>query len=336
MENNQNLDFIAIGDIVIDNFIELIHADLREEDGQKKICMNFSDKIPYENSTEITAVGNSPNAAVSASRLGLKSALVTDMGEDKNGQKCLDSLENDGVITDFVTTHNNQPTNYHFVLLFKADRTILVKHAEYDYKLPDIGKPKWIYLSSLAENSHPYQLEIAKYSKENPDVKMAFQPGTFQIEQGYEKLKEIYEASELFFCNREEAKRILKPLGKDIEGVDIPALLKMIRELGPNIIVITDGPNGAYTWDGEEMWHMPMYPDPKKPFDRTGAGDSFSSTFTSALAVGKTIDEALMWAPINSMSVVQHLGAQKGLLTREKLEEYLANAPENYNPQKIV
>ncbi len=100
-----------------------------------------------------------------------------------------------------------------------------------------------------------------------------------------------------------------------------------MHKLGPKIVVITDGPRGAYTFDGNEKWHMPMYPDPAPPVDRTGAGDSFSSTFTAALALGKTIPEALSWGPINSMSVVQYIGAQRGLLARETLESFLANAP---------
>jgi len=33
--------------------------------------------------------------------------------------------------------------------------------------------------------------------------------------------------------------------------------------------------------------------------------------------------------------VVQHIGAQAGLLTREKVLEYLANAPEEYKAQQI-
>jgi sugar/nucleoside kinase (ribokinase family) len=51
--------------------------------------------------------------------------------------------------------------------------------------------------------------------------------------------------------------------------------------------------------------------------------------------LGKTVAEALSWGPINSMNVVQHIGAQEGLQTREKLEEFLANAPDHYKPQKI-
>ena len=80
---------------------------------------------------------------------------------------------------------------------------------------------------------------------------------------------------------------------------------------------------------------MPPYPDPKPPFERTGAGDAFSSTFVVALALGLDIPSALRWAPINSMSVVQYVGAREGLLTREKLEEYLAKAPKDYEPKKI-
>ena len=80
---------------------------------------------------------------------------------------------------------------------------------------------------------------------------------------------------------------------------------------------------------------MPPYPDPKPPLNRTGAGDAFASTFTSAFALGKSIREALRSAPINSAYVVQQIGAQKGLLMREQLEKYLAIAPENYRPRKI-
>ncbi|MFC1623600.1 carbohydrate kinase family protein [Patescibacteria group bacterium] len=337
-KKTKDLDFVAIGDIVIDNFIQLKEAEVYKDEktGREKICMNFADKIPYQEAVEVPAVGNSPNASVSAARLGLKSALITNIGDDKNGQTCLESLKEDGVITDYVDIHEGEKTNYHYVLRFEADRTILVKHAEFDYKFPDIGSPKWIYLSSLAENSLPYHKEIIKYLEEHPDIKLAFQPGTFQMNLGYEKLKEIYQKSELFFCNKEEAKRILKPLRDDAQDAEINDLLKMMRELGPKITIITDGPNGAYVYDGENILHTPMYPDPEAPVDRTGAGDSFSSTFTSALALGKTMEEALMWAPINSMSVVQYVGAQKGLLSRKKLEEYLKDAPKEYLPKKII
>ena len=108
-----------------------------------------------------------------------------------------------------------------------------------------------------------------------------------------------------------------------------------MHELGPEIVVVTDGAKGAYAYDGKEYLFIPIYPDPKPPYSRTGAGDAFASTTVSALALGQTLEKALAWAGINSMAVVQQVGANVGLLTREKLEEYLAKAPENYKARKI-
>jgi sugar/nucleoside kinase (ribokinase family) len=78
-----------------------------------------------------------------------------------------------------------------------------------------------------------------------------------------------------------------------------------------------------------------MYPDPKPPLDRTGSGDAFSATLTAALALGLSLPEALAWGPVNSMSVVQYIGAREGLLSRAKLDEYLGAAPDGYEVKKV-
>lgn len=328
---DNNFDFIAIGDTTTDAFIKIEHASVYKDGlGEEKLCVENRAKIPYESVTVVPAVGNSPNAAVAAHRLGLASALVTNIGDDAYGKEDLETFKKNGVDTRFVKVHAGKPSNYHFVLWFHAERTILIKHTAYQYELPDIGKPKWIYLSSLGENLIEYHHDIARFLKNNPETKLAFQPGTFQIKLGYEALKDLYKASELFFCNKEEARLILKTTE------DGPAkLAQMMREHGPKIAVITDGPHGAYAANGNATWHMPMYPDPAPPVDRTGAGDAFASTVTSYMALGMPIEEALLRGPINSMSVVQYVGAQEGLLSREKLEAFLKKAPSNYRAEKV-
>jgi len=332
----KRIDLLTIGDIVVDAFIKLkdAHINCKVDSTSCELCLRFGDKVPYESLTVIPAVGNSPNAAVAAARLGLNSALVTNIGKDKNGEDCLDSLKKDRVITKYVTKEKSKDTNYHFVLWYDVDRTILIKHTEFEYKFPKLGEVSWIYLSSLAENSLEYHTEIVKYLKSHPDTKLAFQPGTFQMKIGAEKLKDIYAHTEVFFCNLEEAQRILKI--KDLPAeAGVLSLAKGLQKLCPKIVVISDGPKGAYMYVNNELWYQPIYTDIALPFERTGAGDAFSSTFTSALALGKSPLEALSWAPINAMSVVQEIGAQKGLLSREKLEEYLQNAPEDYKARKI-
>lgn len=325
-------DFLAIGDVVTDAFIRLkeasVHCTINRE--KCEICMAFTDKIPYESVTIVPAVGNSPNAAVSAARLGLRSALVSDVGGDYFGTECLNALTAEGVATDFVRTHKDHKTNYHYVLWYEDDRTILVKHEDFPYALPDINDPGWVYLSSLGENSLPYHEAIIDYLEQRPAVKLAFQPGTFQMKFGRERLRRIYERADVFFCNTGEARKILRT-----EEEDKKKLLAPMHALGPKVVVITDGVKGAYAYDGKEALFMRAYPDPKPPFERTGAGDAFSSTFTVALALGFDVRAALRWGPINSMSVVQQVGARVGLLTRDKIEAYLKTAPADYEPKTI-
>lgn len=332
----QQYDFVAIGDITIDAFIQLSEKDANvicDIEGKPcQLMMNFGDKLPFESVKVVNAVGNAPNASVSAHRLGLRSAIVTNLGHDRNGKDCLDTLRREGVSTDFVNVHERKNTNYHYVLRYGAERTILIKHEDYPYVLPDFGvPPRYIYFSSVGEKGIQFHHDIATYVREHPDTKLVFQPGTFQIRLGYQKLRDLYAVTEIFFCNKEEAQSILE--SKDDH---IPNLLRELRERGPKIPVVTDGPNGAYVLDGETVWHMPMYPDPAPPVDRTGAGDSFSSTFTTAIALGQDVQTALSWGPINSMSVVQYIGAQEGLLSQDKLEEHLKNAPKDYKPEKVT
>src|SRR3989344_4723387 len=99
-------DFVAIGDLVIDAFIKLKDASVTCDINREHctISMTFGDKIPYESVTVVPAVGNSANASVAAAHLGLKSALISNIGSDDNGKACLASLTKDGVSTEFVST----------------------------------------------------------------------------------------------------------------------------------------------------------------------------------------------------------------------------------------
>jgi ribokinase len=329
-------DFVALGDIVVDAFIELnkdaadVSTDM--DTGRMTLHMPFGSKLPYDGVTVVPAVGNASNASVSAHRLGLRSALITNLGHDRYGKDCLDQLRQEGVDTDLIKMHEGKKTNYHYVLQYGPERTILIKHEEYPYALPPLqDPPRYLYFSSIGENSIPFHHEVAAYLRDHPETKLAFQPGTFQIRLGVEALKNLYAVTEIFFCNKEEAQEILKT-----EERDVAVLLRGIRALGPRMPVITDGPNGAYALSDDEVWFMPMYPDPAPPKDRTGAGDAFASTFTAAIALGHDVKTALAWGPINSMSVVQHIGAQAGLLSKDALIERLEHAPAGYAAARIA
>lgn len=328
-------DVISVGDIVTDAFIKLIpeEAVTYQNNKGKWLAMPFATKLPFDHAEIIEAVGNAANAAVAFARLGLESSLITNVGADTHGRDMIKALDKRGVDTSFVRINRGKKSNYHYVLWYKDERTILIKHEEYDYNWPHLRVseiPRWVYFSSISEHALDYHDEVAEWLDENPYVKLAFQPGTFQIEIGVDRLRKIYRRSEALILNREEAASVG---GGKID--DVHDLFDKLHELGPRIVVITDGPKGAYASDGTSRYQMPVYPDPEPPVDRTGAGDSFASTFVAALIKGNTIEGALQWAPINSMSVVQKVGAQAGLLKEDELEALLRKSPDSYRPKRL-
>ena len=328
---HKQIDILAIGDLTTDAFIRLkdAHIHCRINHDERELCLPFGGKIPFEYVKVVKGVGNAANASVAAARLGLRTALVSNAGDDTNGHECMNELQSQKVITSYIKVHKNKPTNYHFVLWYEADRTILVNHVEYDYQLPKLPRSKWIYLTSVAANTFPYHMAIADYLEAHPDIKLAFQPGTYQLKLGLSELQRIYARADVFIANREEVAALLKSSG------DLKSLLKSIHDRGPKLVLITDSVDGAYLFDGDHYYHMPIYPDSRPPLERTGCGDAFASTFVGALALGLTPLEALTWAPVNPMSVAQFIGAQEGLLTREQLEWWLNRAQVDYRPKEI-
>ena len=326
------LDFLAVGDITTDTFIRLkdahIHADVSHEN--ETITMEWGAKIPYEFAVEVNGVGNAANAAVASARLGLKTGFLSYVGSDQNGDADVAVLKKEGVDASLVTRIADA-SNHDFVLWFGAERTILVKHTLAPYAVPAaLEAPRYLYLSSVGDATGTFHKNIAAWLSKNPETKLAFQPGQ-ELAQGLESLTELYARTDIYISNKQEAEALLGlPAGTDMKKV-----LEAMAAVGPKTVLITDGPDGAYAYDGKQVLRVPMYPDPNPPYDRTGAGDAFASTVVGALALGKPLEEALLWGPINSMSVVQKTGAQEGLLKRMDIEALLAHAPAGYTITKL-
>lgn len=325
---------LMIGDIFTDAFIKLNESSakiIKEEDGKEWLALPFGQKPPYDQVDIVRSVGPSPNAAVSAARLGLNASLMAWVGSDDVGREAIDHLKGENVGTTAMVVEQGKATSYWYVLRYGADRTMLVKSEKYEYQWTDpMQTPDWIYLSYIGADSWPLHEALIDYLDRNQDVKLAFQPGTFHFKWGVEKLADIYKHSHIVVMNREEAVDVTGGSYDDLKG-----LTSKLHDLGPAIAVITDGPKGSYASFDGKLVTIPNYPDPAEPLDRTGAGDAFASTIVSALALGEPMETALTWAPINSMSVVQQLGAQAGLLEKSAIAAHLTKAPEDYTVHEL-
>lgn len=321
-------DLISIGDSTIDVFLELEEASVNcEIDPEEcKLILDYADKIPVNGVTRVSAVGNAANNAIGASRLGLKTALYTMVGDDMDGKEMREIFQQEGVARDYIVTDTGKKSNFSAVINFKAERTILVYHEDRTYNLPELDKSKWVYFTSLGKGHDVLHEQIPAYIKSS-GAKLAFQPGSHQIREGKERFKPILDVTEVILINKRESEEILGKTG------EVPELLRGMGELGPKIVVITDGKDGSWTFDGEKIRFCPTFPE-KEIKERTGAGDAYSTGFVAGLISDIGVEEAMKWGSVNGASVVEYIGAREGLLTRDAMEKRVEASPEIKVEQK--
>ncbi len=314
------LDVFAIGDTVLDTFINVqddaVHCNLNRSACQ--IAFTLGEKVPVDGLTKIPGAGNASNAAVASKRLGLTSAIYATIGRDEVGRSILARWNEEGVQTTFVAKSHEFETNHHIVLSYKGERTILICHNPYHYELPKrLPRIKRLYYTSLGKNHQALEHELLSYLEAHPEVRVTFQPGTHQLQRLARGLTNVLVRTDILAMNREEAELFLE----QPKGADLHDQLKRLIDLGPRIAIITDGEHGSYASDGTQAWFCDPFPVPC--LERTGAGDAYAATFSWALDKGFSLAEAMRHATANSASVIQFVGPQAGLLTREGVERLM-------------
>jgi ribokinase len=332
----ERFDIVFVGDVAVDQYLTLVDDVVRVEEGPdaRRLVLPFGAKVACEVTSTVPAGGNSANAAVACARLGLRTALVAYVGDDGLGRGAVAALQSEGVDASLVRPDPAAPTNRNFVLRVGHERTILVHHEQHECHWPHLRPaevPSWLYLSSVGTDSHGYEDQIVDWLESEPQVSLAFEPGTLQIARGPAALGRLFKRSALVVCNREEAATLTGAHASD----DPVRLLDGMLALGTERVVITDGSAGAFGTDGTARWAVPVFPDDGPVVDRTGAGDAFAGTLVAAVAAGLPLDEAMARAPVNSMRVVQQVGSQAGLLDTATVEALLAVAPEGYGVREI-
>ncbi len=320
-------DIISVGDAMIDTFIKIndahVQCNINKEDCQ--LCVNYGDKIPVESLTHLVA-GNAANNAVGSARLGLKTAIYVNVGSDESGFKIKKKLAEEKVDPSYIKVNEGMDSNYSAVLSFQGERTIFVYHQQWDYDLPKMEPTKWVYYTSASASftKTDFSRQLAEYVTKT-GAKMGYNPGTYQMKAGVKNFPDILAATEVFFVNVEEAKRILEiPEEKEI---GIKELLQKTRnDLGLKTVVITDGKDGSYSFDGTDAWKLAEFPGER--VEATGAGDAFATATCAALFHGKILPEAMVWGSINGASVVHEVGPQAGLLTLEEIEKRRNSRPD--------
>ncbi|NQU78040.1 carbohydrate kinase family protein [Candidatus Falkowbacteria bacterium] len=322
---------------VVDNKSDLTKARLA--------CFESGAKIIVDEAN-FSLGGGASNTAVAFARLGLKTGVIAKTGKDREAEKIIEEMQEEGVDTSFIdqtrllARHGKKTvTGFSFIVGTGKD----MEHTAFLYRgandelqvnepLLSRIKTSWIYAASLSGNNWPLILRnVGKHvynSKHKPGtfkkakgVKFAWNPGQVQIEAGKRRLEKFLEVTDVLILNKDEATELVMSDTRNVKSEaqlkNTEFLLRTIQGWGPEIVVITSGEKGAHViWNQQVYFHKAKKVKTK---DTTGAGDAFGAGFVAGLELFKDTKKALELGILNGARVVTEVGAQEGLMRRDDI-----------------
>jgi len=309
---NTKYDIITVGSATVDVFA---HTDPTQSEvvnirHHKDIAYPLGAKILIKE-MHFFVGGGGTNAAVAFSRLGLKTAYLGKIGKDDNGKTISDCLFKEKV--DFIGAYG-EISGYSVILdSVKEDRTIFTyKGANDDMSYGDVNfknfDTTWLYLSSMMKESLNTEQKVAEHARKK-GIKIAYNPSLYIVKNHSRSVRSIIKHSDIVVFNKEEAEALVTSMYDNVFN-----LLFEVSKLGPKIVVITDGHNGAHCYNTADETVYSAKPAHVNVVETTGAGDAFASGFVTGIMSGKDIGTALKMGMINAESVIRYLGAKNILL----------------------
>jgi sugar/nucleoside kinase (ribokinase family) len=315
-------DIITIGGAARDIFFEIKKIKPVKTTGK------FSEeylKVPYgekmiSDATYYDYGGGAVNSAVAISRLGLKSAVLCNIGKEGSGDLIVKYLECEKVSTSFVRRDPTLHTGLSILIVGRdGEHTGFLERGASDNLLVERWRPlkktRWFYVGSLTGKSAYLLPELFNFA-EREGIKIAFNPGSQQLSGGYLELEDYIKRSDIFLLNLEEATNLIYSKTRKKPKNEIN-LLNEIEKMGAGVSVVTEDGEGCHAVSNGKKYHQRAFST--KVVDTTGAGDSFGATLTFGVMKGFDIGYSLKIAAINAASVVAEMGANKGLMTYNKI-----------------
>ncbi|MDP3970250.1 MAG: carbohydrate kinase family protein [bacterium] len=329
----KSYDVVSVGSAVRDiafytDDVELLDNPKKDPTKLKLIGFEYGAKVRSDKVMRMFG-GGAANTSVGISRLGLRNAVLVSVGMDAEGHEIVAELTKNGVSGELIQYDKKHPTGSSFLVVEEEthEHVAFASYGANSYlnispKVLNSFKTDWFYISSISMvNWYSAILRLV-----NSGSKVAWNPGATQLAGSAEQLKKLIKKTTLLILNKDEATELALRTGmKRVPGksqYDCKVLAQHIHDLGPELVMVTDGRKGSHVFDGAKFYFSKPAPD--RPVDTTGAGDCFGSSFTTGLIkFSGDIDKSLALAVINSTNLVAHTGAQQGLLKWDKIRTLL-------------
>ena len=281
--------------------------------------------------------GGAPmNTIVGAARLGLRTGVVTAVGEDPFGMFLIRELEDNGVDTSYVKIKKGMRTTISFVtnepetgertfIFYRkpwvsgtADSSLSIEDIDMNY----ISRAKILHISGFSLSQNPSGrviLEAVKQAR-SLGIRISFDP-TLRLDvwRSAETIKRVYRKalrlSNIATFSLEESAFIF--------GTENPEkVAEKAFKYGVDIVGVKMGSKGAFLqMKTGEKEHLPAFK--VKAIDTTGAGDGWNAGLLTGLVREWDLHTCLLVANAVGALVVTKRGAITALPYKHELEKFL-------------
>ncbi len=255
--------------------------------------------------------GKGANQAVAAARLGAKVWMVGRVGRDEYGKKMVENLRRNGVEVSHVRV-NGRPSGMAFIFVDRRGENLIGVYpgADEGCGVEDVEGARSVLRKA--------DLLLTQLELPLPTVERALEVAA---EEGKKKVLNLapsrplspgaWKGIDVLVANEGEARRAV---GRG----RVRDLAERLRRKGPEAVVITLGERGSYLMTGEGGRRVEGVKVRVK--DTTGAGDAFCGALAVALASGRPLEEAVLWANCAGALATTRVGAQEALPSREEVD----------------
>ncbi len=303
---------VVFGSINLDLVVEVPHLPTR---GETVIGNRFFS----------VAGGKAANQAVAIANLGIPVNLIGQVGDDVFGRTLLESLQNSGVGINGVTINPHTHSGIASIVVDqKGDNAIACAAGANNL----VREQELKYLETLLPQTKIVLLELGiPLATVLTAVKKAKAAGCLTIlDPAPVKSslpEELYPLVDIITPNEVEASQLV---GFTVDGITTARqAASFLHQMGAKNVIITLGSQGAFcSTPNQDFWLKPI---PTKVVDTVAAGDAFNGALATALALGKSLKDAVRWGIVAGTLAVTKQGAQSSLPTKESFLQLLAQQP---------
>ena len=279
--------------------------------------------------------GSSANIGVALVKQGCSAALVTCVSDDSIGRYCLNQLDHYGIDRTHVRPVGGEARNSLAVVESRIEdhQSVIYRNGAADFEMADadVDAPDYTAYDALITTGTVLAAEPSRSAtfRAFEHARAAGIPIIFDIDYRPYSWSSPEIAAEVYSKAGALCDIII---GNDVEfgfmAGDYDRGRDKARELvatGSAICVYKMGEEGALTLTADGEFSTGIFQTTAlKP---TGAGDSFMGGFISALANGRSLEEAVDRGAASAAIVVARVGCAPAMPTEQELTDFMATTP---------